>query len=54
VHFFGQNAVVTGLQQARVELPNGVVMVDDIAITNVLRPEGTSWVLVLAHPVELR
>ncbi len=36
IHFFGAVAVVTGLQAARVALPNGQVVNNDIVITNVL------------------
>ncbi len=45
--------VATGLQSARVALPNGQVVNHDIAITNVLRPSGAGWVMVLAHPVDV-
>jgi ketosteroid isomerase-like protein len=53
VHFFGDVAVVTGLQTARVELPDGRVVANNIAITNVLRLTDAGWRMVLAHPVEL-
>ena len=53
VHFFGEVAVLTGLQTAQVELPSGAVVANNIAITNVLRREGEGWVMVLAHPVDV-
>ncbi len=53
VHFFDDVAVMTGLQTARVELPGGQVVTNNIAITNVLRLTEAGWRMVLAHPVEL-
>ena len=52
-HFFGDTAVVMGAQRARVALPNGHNVANDIAITNVFVPSGAGWRLALAHPVTL-
>lgn len=53
VHFFGETAVVMGVQRAQVALPNGDIVANDIAITNVYVPGGAGWRLALAHPVTL-
>ena len=53
VHFFGDAAVVTGLQSARVALSDGKVVGHYIAITNVFVLTGAGWLMALAHPVEL-
>jgi ketosteroid isomerase-like protein len=54
VHLFGDVAVLTGIQIALLRLPNGVTVSDSIAITNVFRRIANGWMMVLAHPVELR
>lgn len=53
VHFIGEAAIVSGIQWAHVELPDGRTMTDRIAITNVLVPSGDEWLLLLAHAVQL-
>lgn len=53
VHLLGNVAVLTGVQVGRIKAPNGVVVNDMIAITNVFRRTENGWVMVLAHPVEL-
>jgi ketosteroid isomerase-like protein len=53
VHFVGSVAVVTGIQQARLALPNGQEVMSEIAITNVFVPAAEGWRMALAHPVEL-
>ncbi len=53
VHFIGDAAIVSGVQQAELELPDGSTMTDRVAITNVFVPAGDEWVLLLAHAVQL-
>ena len=54
VHFVSGVAVVTGRQRARLALPNGRVVDNILAITNVFVPVAKGWRMALAHPVELR
>ena len=54
VHFFGEVAVITGVQSTQWVLPNGQVVGNAMALTNVLQPAGPGWRMVLAHSVELR
>jgi ketosteroid isomerase-like protein len=53
VHFIGDAAIVSGVQEAELELPDGTAMTDRVAITNVFVPKGDQWVLLLAHAVQL-
>jgi ketosteroid isomerase-like protein len=53
VHVFRTTAVVTGLQVAQLELANGQVKENRIAITNIFQEEGGRWLLKLAHAVSL-
>jgi ketosteroid isomerase-like protein len=53
VHLWGEIAVVTGLQLAEIELANGQVMHNRIAITNIFQEQQGGWVLKLAHAVSL-
>ena len=53
VHVFGTIAVVTGLQSAQLELADGPVKQNRIAITNILQQQDGRWLLKLAHAVAL-
>jgi ketosteroid isomerase-like protein len=53
VHPLGELAVVTGVQVARLRLPNGIEVTDTIAITNLFRPTANQWQMVLSHAVNL-
>lgn len=53
VHLFGDVAVLTGTQVARLKLPNGASVSDTIAITNIFHRTSEGWRLVLARPVQL-
>ena len=53
VQIFDGTAVVTGVQSAQVQLPNGQIIVNTIAITNILQQQDGKWVMKLAHAVEL-
>ena len=53
VHVFGTIAVVTGLQVAQLELADGQVKENRIAITNIFQQQDGRWLLKLAHAVAL-
>ena len=53
IHFWGQTAVVTGVQSAEIEFPDGRKRNDKIAITNIYRHEQGRWLMKLAHAVSL-
>jgi ketosteroid isomerase-like protein len=52
-HIWGEIAVVTGVQLAQIELANGQMMSNRIAITNIFQDQQGRWVLKLAHAVSL-
>src|SRR5262245_13184545 len=53
VHVWGEIAVVTGVQTAQLELANGQVRTNVIAITNVFQWQEDRWLMKLAHAVSL-
>ena len=53
VHVFGIVAVVTGIQVAQLELANGQMKENWIAITNIFQQQDGHWLLKLAHAVSL-
>ena len=53
VHVFGIVAVVTGVQVAQLELADGQVKENRIAITNVFQQQEGAWLMKLAHPISL-
>ena len=53
VHVFGIVAVVTGVQVAQLELADGQVKENRIAITNVFQRQEKHWLLKFAHAVSL-
>jgi ketosteroid isomerase-like protein len=53
VHVFGDAAVISGVQAARLQMPGGSSVTQRIAITNVLQRMGDTWLIVFSHAVEL-
>ncbi len=53
-HIYGDLAVLTGVQVARVDMSNGVSRASRMMLTNVFRRHGDAWAMVLSHSVELR
>ena len=53
VNVFGTIAVVTGVQVAQLELANGQVKENRIAITNIFQQQDGHWLMKLAHAVSL-
>jgi ketosteroid isomerase-like protein len=53
VHVWGDIAVVTGVQFARLQWPDGQEKMDKIAITNVFQEQQGHWILKLAHAIPL-
>ena len=53
VHVWGEIAVVTSVQTAQLELADGQVRTNKIAITNVFQQQQGHWVMKLAHAVSL-
>jgi hypothetical protein len=54
VDVWGETAVLTGVQVARMHLPNnGESVIDKLAITNVFNCVGEDWRMVLSHAVSL-
>jgi ketosteroid isomerase-like protein len=53
VHVFGIVAVVTGIQVAQLNLANGQMKENRIAITNIFQQQDGHWLLKLAHAVSL-
>jgi ketosteroid isomerase-like protein len=53
VHPLGDLAVITGIQVARLRLPNGIEVIDKLAITNLFRHTPNQWQMVLSHAVSL-
>lgn len=53
VHLFGTVAVLTGVQVARLHLPDGKARSSRVMLSNVFRHEDQNWRLVLCHSFEL-
>jgi ketosteroid isomerase-like protein len=53
VHVFGEVGVVSGVQVARLRLPDGNEVTDTIALTNIFRCAADQWQMVLSHAVSL-
>jgi hypothetical protein len=53
IHIWGNIAVVSGVQSAQLELPNGQLKTDRIAITNIFEEQEGQWVMKFAHAVSL-
>jgi ketosteroid isomerase-like protein len=53
VHMFGDVAVVSGVQVARLRLSNGNEVTDTIALTNIFRYDEDQWRMAFSHAVQL-
>jgi ketosteroid isomerase-like protein len=53
VHVFGNVAILTGVQVAHLQLPDGNQLINKIAISNVFNYADDSWLMALSHAVEL-
>ena len=53
VHVFGEVAILTGVQAARLELPNGKARSSRVMVSNVFCQRDQSWRMVLSHAFEL-
>jgi hypothetical protein len=53
VHVFGEVAVLTGVQVARLHLPEGKARSSRVMVSNVFCQEEQSWQMVLSHAFEL-
>jgi ketosteroid isomerase-like protein len=53
VYLFGDVAILTALQIAHIQLPDGTIIRDKIALSNVFKRVDHGWRMVLARPVEL-
>lgn len=53
VHVFGEIAVLTGVQVARLQLPDGKVRSSRVMLSNVFRQEDLGWRMVLCHSFEI-
>jgi ketosteroid isomerase-like protein len=53
VHVFGEVAVLTGVQVARLELPEGKARSSRVMVSNVFCLEDQRWQMVLSHAFEL-
>ena len=53
VHVFGAVAVLTGVQVARLHLPEGKARSSRVMVSNVFCQEEQSWQMVLSHAFEL-
>jgi ketosteroid isomerase-like protein len=53
VHVFGEVAVLTGGQVARLQLPEGKARSSRVMVSNVFCQEDQSWQMVLSHAFEL-
>jgi ketosteroid isomerase-like protein len=53
IHVFGDLAVLSGVQLAQLQLPNGSTVTNRMMITNIFRKHQESWSMVFTHAVEL-
>jgi uncharacterized protein (TIGR02246 family) len=53
VHVFGEVAVLTGVQVARLQLPEGKARSSRVMVSNVFCHEDQRWQMVLSHAFEL-
>jgi ketosteroid isomerase-like protein len=53
VHVFGEVAVLTGVQVARLHFPSGKVRSSRVMLSNVFYHEDQRWQMVLSHAFEL-
>jgi ketosteroid isomerase-like protein len=50
----GDVAILTGTQVAQMRLPNGAIVPQQLALTNVFQNIAGMWKMILAHPVPLQ
>jgi ketosteroid isomerase-like protein len=53
VHVFGAVAILTGMQVARLELPDGKARSSRVMVSNVFCQRDLNWRMVLSHAFEL-
>ncbi len=53
VHAFGAVAILTGVQVARLELPDGKLRSSRVMVSNVFCQRDLNWLMVLSHAFEL-
>lgn len=53
IHYFGNVAVLSGVQVAHLQFHDNHAVLDVIAITNIFHYIGNQWLMVLSHTVEL-
>ena len=53
IHIWGDLAVVTGVQSAEIDLADGQVRMNRIAITNVFQHQQGQWKMKLSHAIAL-
>ncbi|MEO8286032.1 MAG: nuclear transport factor 2 family protein [Chloroflexota bacterium] len=53
VHIFGETAVLSGVQVARIQFVNMDEINNRVAITNLFRLEDEQWRMVFAHAIDL-
>jgi ketosteroid isomerase-like protein len=53
IHVFDAVAILTGVQVARLELPDGTARSSRVMLTNVFCQRGLNWRMVLSHAFEL-
>ena len=53
VQYYGNVAVLTGVQTAHLQFRDSNAMLDVIAITNIFNYVSSQWLMVLSHAVEL-
>lgn len=53
IHIWGNIAVVSGVQSAQLDLANGQLKTNRIAITNIFQEQQGRWVMKFAHAVSL-
>jgi Domain of unknown function (DUF4440) len=53
IHYFGNVAVLSGVQVAHLLFHDSHAILDVIAITNIFHYSGNQWLMALSHTVEL-
>jgi ketosteroid isomerase-like protein len=53
IHCFGEVAVLTGVQRARIQIPSGKIVFQQIVITSIFRNFLDGWRMVLSHAMNL-
>jgi ketosteroid isomerase-like protein len=53
IHRFGEVAILTGVQVAQLQLPNGARAASRVMLTNVFRQSADGWRMVFSHAADL-